>query len=219
MKRPLLPIISLSLLLLLDYSGYSASIPPPILTLHFSAKVRPSKLFDDSPFAHGRGATIHMNSTAGDSNTDLMISESDYNFSNQSEIVYQSYINGKEKRGYFIYDGECITHNIDGIPPVYLIVPGFFSGFVFGSFNNMPRVMTSSHQHCPYHESLSCEGWTCFGPDDNSDNATVFIHGTTILHYFMGLAPGKPVIFDEFKPGFQTIDKFQPPKAAHCDPN
>ena len=191
-------------------------ISSPILSTHFSAKIRPSKFFNQS-LAHGLSSLVYINVTNNSMNdSDLMISEMDSDPLNASRVLYKSYINGRDRKGFFIVDGECIVHDIEGIPPVFLIVPSFMSFIFVHYFNQFNRVQTFSHKQCPYHQSLDCEGWTSINSDNKNDNVTFFLHGSTVLHYYTGLAPDKPVVFDEFKPGTQTIDKFEPPKAANC---
>ena len=193
-----------------------AITPPPILSTHFSARIRPSKFFDQSFFAHGRSSLMFINVTNYQSEDDFMLSELASEPSNESNILYQSYINGREGKAYFIYDGQCETHVIDGIPVVFRIVPSYLSFFFIVNFNLLPRRLTTTLQHCTYHESLDCEGWTVSSRGDKMDNITFFIHGSTILHYIAGYYPNKPVVFDQFNIGPQTIDKFVPPKAANC---
>ena len=194
-------------------------ISSPILSTHFSAKIRPSKFFEHSPFAHGRNSLVYINITNNYINySDMMISEIDSDPLNASRVLYKSYFNGRDMKGFFIVDGECIVHDINNIPTVYLMVPSFMSFDIFYFFNLFNRVQTFSYKQCPYHQSLDCEGWTSINSDNKNDNVTFFLHGSTVLHYYTGLAPDKPVVFDEFKPGTQTIDKFEPPKAAKCYP-
>ncbi|KAI6652348.1 hypothetical protein LOD99_7362 [Oopsacas minuta] len=195
-----------------------ANISHPILSTQFSARMRPSKLFEMSSFARGLNSLIFMNITGYDSNDNLMISEIDSTPSNESHILYQSYMNGREKKAYFIYEGQCYTHNIDGIPVEFLIVPSFMSFVFINFFNTAPLVtLTSSLKECTYHKAVDCEGWTAVNTDSSNDNITIFIHETTILHYIVGFNSEQPVIFDDFKIGNQTIDKFEPPKAANCN--
>ena len=207
-------IISLYLL-----SNAHATISSPTLITQFSARIRPSKLFDQSPFAHGRSSLVYFNVSNNHINdTDLMISEFDSDPLNESRVLYKSYINGRDKKGYFIVDGQCIVHDLYNIPTVYLIVPSFMSFDMFYFFNQFNRVQTFSYEQCPYHPSLQCEGWTAINSDNKNDNVTFFMHGSTVLHYYTGLAADKPVVFDEFKIGIQSIDKFEPPKGANCLP-
>ena len=145
-----------------------------------------------------------------------MISERDSDPRNESHILYQSYMNGRDRKGYFIVDGKCIVRDIDDITSEFMYVPSFMSFFFIYFFNEFDRVHAFSYKQCPYHENLGCESWTAFSPDSRNVNVTFFLHGSTVLHFYIGLFPDKPVVFDEFKPGIQTIDKFEPPKEANC---
>ena len=196
------------------------TVSSPNISTHFSARIRPSKLFDQSPFANGNSSLVYVNVTYKYLNdSDLMISEMDSNPLNESHILYRSYMNGRDKRGYFIVDGECIVHDIEGIPPVFLIVPSFMSFIFIYYFNQFNRIHTFSYKQCPYHEELECEGWTACDSNDKNDNVTFFLHGSAVLHYYTGYNPDKPVVFDQFIPGIQTIDKFEPPKESNCNPD
>ncbi|KAI6660964.1 Synaptonemal complex protein SC65-like [Oopsacas minuta] len=169
-------IISLSLL----YNAFCwTDKSPPMLSTHFSARMRPSKIFENTNAA-GLSSLIFMNLTKYDTNDDLMISEIDSIPSNESHILYQSYMNGREKKAYFIYEGECYTENIDDISPGFYIVPSFISLIFINFFNEVTPTLTHTLKECTYHKSVDCEGWTAVDTDGSKDNITV--SGYTGIH-------------------------------------